>query len=286
MHAASRMSPRVGDAADGVTGSALYHGRVVHHRHQPREHRFEYRVFSLLVDLDELDALDGRLRWFGHNRFSLFSLLDRDHGSGDGSDLRSYVRARLGEAGIDDADGPVRLLCYPRVLGYVFNPLSVYYCERRDGSVAAVIYEVNNAHDERHSYVIPVPRSNRKRAIRQACDKDFYVSPFMPMDCRYRFHIEPPVTEDGSRLTLFIHQTHREQRILDAWFVGMRQSLTDAALLRAAFAVPLLTLRVTAGILWQALKLWRKGLPIQPHKPKPAHGYSYLSSEPKAGTKL
>lgn len=280
------MSHLVNDKAGGdvssAGSSALYSGRVVHHRHRPRQHRFEYRVFSLLLDLDELDRLDRRLRWFGHNRFALFSLHDRDHGSGDdGSDLRSYVRARLDEAGLGEVDGPVRLLCYPRMLGYVFNPLSVYYCARRDGSLGAMIYEVNNAHDERHSYVIPVARSGRKRTIRQTCDKDFYVSPFMPMDCRYRFHIEPPRADPGSRLTLFIHQTHREQRMLDAWFVGTRQPLTDRTLLRAALAVPLLTLRVTGGILWQALRLWRKGLPIQPRTPTPAHGFSYLDNSTK-----
>jgi len=258
-----------------MSGSALYHGRVVHHRHRPRVHRFEYRVFSLLLELDELEDLDGRLRWFGHNRFALFSLLDRDHGAGDGSDLRGYVRDRLQAAGLRDVDGPVRLLCYPRLLGYVFNPLSVYYCQRRDGSLGAVIYEVNNAHNERHSYLLRVGPSGRKRAIRQACDKDFYVSPFLPMDCRYRFHAEPPAPEVGSRLALFIRQTHLDQPILDAWFVGKRQPLTDATLLRAALTVPFLTLRVTGGILWQAFRLWRKGLPIQPRTPTPEHGFSY-----------
>jgi hypothetical protein len=244
---------------------------VVHERHQPTSHRFEYPVFSLLLDLDELAILDRRLRCFGHNRWRLFALLDRDHGAGDGGDLKVYVRGRLAEAGLGDVAGSVRLLCYPRLLGYVFNPLSVYYCSYADGRLGAMIYEVNNAHGERHSYVIRVDPSARKRAIRQSCDKEFYVSPFMPMDCRYRFHIEPP----GERLSLFIHQTHNDQPILDAWFIGQHQPLTDRSLLRAAVAVPFMTLRVSAGILWQALRLWLKGLPILQRTPRSQHGVSF-----------
>lgn len=258
-----------------MTGSALYRGKVVHERHQPTSHRFEYPVFSLLLDLDELSELDQRLHLFGHNRWSLFALLDRDHGASDGGDLKAYVRKRLDDAGLSDVDGKVRLLCYPRLFGYVFNPLSVYYCSHRDGALGAMIYEVNNAHGERHSYVIRVEPSSRKRAIRQSCDKQFYVSPFMPMDCRYRFHIEPP----GERLALFIHETHEEKPILDAWFIGQHQVLSDRNLLRAAFAVPFMTLRVTTGILWQALRLWRKGLPVFQRTPRSQHGVSFQPSK-------
>lgn len=265
----------------GSLQSALYYGQVVHHRHRPKEHRFEYRVFSLLVDLDELERLDRTLRWFGHNRFALFSLYDRDHGRGDGSDLGKYVRGRLSQAGLGDVDGPIRLLCYPRVFGYVFNPLSVYFCERRDGTLAAVLYEVNNAHRERHSYLIPVDQVAGNGSFRQVCDKDFFVSPFMPMECRYRFQVEPPVDQADSRLGLFILQTHRDQPIFDAWFVGRRRPLTDRVLWRAAWQVPLLTLRVTSGILWQALRLWRKGVPLQARTPQPEHGFSYFNNSGK-----
>lgn len=255
-----------------MTASALYTGKVVHQRHTPVRHRLEYRVFSLMVDLDEPDRLDKRLRLFGHNRFALFSLMDRDYGDGKGGDLRDYVRTRLAQAGIDDASGPVRLLCYPRVLGYVFNPLSVYYCYRVDGTLGAVIYEVNNTHGERHSYVIAVEEKQERAAIRQACDKRFFVSPFLPMDCRYRFHLQPP----GERLALFIHQTHRGKPILDAWVVGRRRELTDAALLRAALSIPLLTVKVISAIHWEALKLWLKRLPVFKHTPGPAHGVSLI----------
>jgi DUF1365 family protein len=260
-----------------VSASALYLGKVVHQRHRPRAHRLEYRVFSLLLDLDELDRLDESLRLFGHNRRALFSLLDRDHGPGDGSDLAAHVRRHLAEAGIADADGPIRLLCYPRVLGYVFNPLSVFYCHDRGGRLRAMIYEVTNTHGERHSYVIPIQPDGS--SVRHACDKAMFVSPFLPMDCQYRFHINRP----AERLHLFIHQTHGGEPILDAWFSGERRPLTDRELFKAALGVPLLTLKVTLGIHWEALKLWRKGLPVFRHTPVPKYGVSYIDEPSRAG---
>ncbi len=258
-----------------MTGSALYVGRVGHQRHRPRVHRLDYRVFSLLLDLDELPDLSRRLRLFAHNGRGLFSFLDRDHGPGDGSPLAPHVRKLLGQAGVQDADGPVRLLCYPRVLGFVFNPLSVYYCHRPDGALRALVYEVNNTFGERHTYVIPVVEDGPR--IRQTARKAFYVSPFLPMDCTYEFRVRTP----GERLSLAIHETHAGEPMLDAWFTGERRPLTDAALLRAALSIPLLTLKVLAGIHWEALKLWRKGVPLFSHDPTPEPGVSLVTPDPR-----
>lgn len=251
--------------------SALYVGKVVHQRHTAPNHRLEYRVFSLLIDLDECESLDRSLRLFSYNRFGLFSLLDRDHGLGDGSDLRAYVRGRLADAGIEDAGASIRLLCYPRVLGYVFNPLSVFYCYGKDGSLRAVIYEVGNTFGERHSYIIPVEPSGRM--MRHACDKVFYVSPFLPMDCRYRFHINAP----DEQLRLFIHETRDGEPVLDAWFNGERRALDERGLIRVAFSIPLLTLKVIAGIHWEAFWLWRKGARFHKHPPTPKHGVTIIN---------
>jgi len=255
---------------DSLYSSGLYLGKVVHQRHRPKTHRLEYRVFSFYLDLDELEQLNRGLRLFGHNRAALFSLLDRDHGSGSGGDLKAHVREHLRAAGITGADGPIRLLCYPRVLGYVFNPLSVFYCHDREQRLKAVIYEVNNTHGERHSYVIPV--SEDQTPIRHACDKVFFVSPFMPMDCRYRFHINRP----GRDLQLFIHETHQGQPLLDAWFTGKRQTLDDRTLLRVALRIPFLTLKVLFGIHWEAWKLWRKGVPFFRHPATPKYAASHI----------
>jgi len=246
-----------------MTASALYLGRVMHHRMLPKVHHFRYRVFSLLLDLDELDSLDRRLRLFSRNRFNLFSFYDRDHGSGSGN-LKADIDRLLASAGLDLGGGRIRLLCYPRLLGYVFNPLSVYYCEDAGGTLRARLCEVTNTFGQRHSYLLPVDSDRPQQ--RPAVDKCFYVSPFMPMDCRYRFRLAPP----AERISLHIEQSRNDQRIFVASFAGRRQTLSDSTLLRAWLSHPLMTLKVIAGIHWEALRLWLKGLPLQPRPEPPA----------------
>nr|WP_272211176.1 DUF1365 domain-containing protein [Marinicella sp. W31]MDC2877061.1 DUF1365 domain-containing protein [Marinicella sp. W31] len=170
--------------------SAIYRGDVIHRRHRPKVHRLHYRVFSLLVDLDELPVLGRRLKLFGHNRFSLFSVHDRDHGKLALGDLKSWALEELSNAGIDEAVARVEMLCYPRILGYVFNPLTVYFCYRADGTLVAILYEVCNTFKERMTYVIPVVDDTRP--VRQTAEKQLYVSPFIPMECEYHFSIAPP----------------------------------------------------------------------------------------------
>ncbi|NVK42313.1 MAG: DUF1365 domain-containing protein [Oceanospirillaceae bacterium] len=243
--------------------SSLYTGRVMHHRLRPRQHRFNYRVFSLLLDLDEVDELDERLRLFSRNRFNLFSFYDRDHGDG-GRDLKPHIEALLADAGLDLQGGRIRLLCYPRLLGYVFNPLSVYYCEDASGHLRAILCEVSNTFGQRHSYLLPV--CGESATARPTVDKCFYVSPFMPMDCRYAFRMPAP----GDRIHVHIEQCQADQRLFVASFTGRQAPMTDAGLLRAWLAHPLMTLKVIVGIHWEALRLWLKGLKLQPRPEPPA----------------
>ncbi len=241
--------------------SALYTGHVVHMRHRPRRHRFRYRVFSLLLDLDELETLDSGLRLFGHNRAALFSFHDRDHGGLTPGSLKAWVLDQLENADLAEDGMRIEILCYPRILGYVFNPLTVYFCYRRDASLAAILYEVCNTFGERRTYLLPV--GDQSAAVRQATAKQLYVSPFMPMDCTYHFHIDPP----GHDVAVRINETDEDGPLLYAAFTGERKPLTDGTLLRAFLTYPLMTFKVMAGIHWEALRLWLKGIRVYRHRP-------------------
>ncbi|MEM7226046.1 MAG: DUF1365 domain-containing protein [Pseudomonadota bacterium] len=249
-----------------MTKSCLYFGRVVHQRRLPFAHRLDYRVFSLYLDIGEVAQVSRRLRLFSHNRWNLFSFHDRDHGAEDGGDLRSWIDRRLAEAGIDLQGGSVRLLCFPRLLGYAFNPLAIWFCYHRDGRLLAVLYEVRNTFGQKHGYLISVdPARAPGDPVEQACDKGFYVSPFIEMAATYHFRLQEP----DERLSVLIRQRITEGEILMASQVGRRQPLDDKVLLRAFFAFPLMTLKVIAAIHWQALKIWRKGAKLQPRPPAP-----------------
>lgn len=257
--------------------SALYHGTVVHQRFRPKPHRLSYRVFAMLLDLDEIPLLGRNLRLFSHNRFNLFSFLDRDHGDGDGSPLREWVSRTLAAGGIRDADGPVRLLCYPRIMGYVFNPITVYFCHRSDLTLAAVVYEVNNTFGQRHSYVVPVP-VGAEGTVRHACPKRFYVSPFIAMEAEYHFRIRPP----ADRAVVAIDETDAQGRLLFASFAAHRHRLDDRSLAAAFLRHPLMTLKVMAGIHWEALRLWQKGVPLVRRPAPPVDAVTVMPlSEPE-----
>jgi DUF1365 family protein len=199
------------------------------------------------------------MRLFAYNRFGLFSFFDSDHGAGDDG-LRAWTERLMAKAGVEPDGGPIRLLCYPRILGYVFNPLTVYFCHARSGALAALFYEVSNTHGERHTYVIPVD-SPAADVVRQTCRKEFYVSPFIPMNGAYRFAVRPP----GESVSISIENVDDNGVLLAAVFSGRRRPLTDATLLRAFFAYPLMTLKVTAGIHWEALRLILKGTKVFDH---------------------
>jgi len=236
--------------------AALYFGEVMHARLKPMGHRFSYRVMNLLIDLDRLGDADKLSPLFAVNCAALYSFHESDHGRRDGSSLRAYAQARAAEHGIDLTGGRVLLLCYPRLFGYTFNPLSVYFCYRADGTLALLIYEVRNTFGEIHPYVLPVRTGDVSAAgVRQEQDKLFYVSPFVGMAMRYRFRISPP----DEQVKLRILKTDREGPLLAATFIGRHRALSTRALLRAFVALPLVTVKIIAAIHWEALRLWLKG---------------------------
>ena len=249
------------DAGQTNAPASLYFGDVMHARLKPIGHRFSYRVMSLLIDLNRLDEADRQSPLFGVNRAALYSFHEADHGERDGSSLRAYAQRRASEHGISLTGGRVLLLCYPRLLGYTFNPLSVYFCYRADGALALIIYEVRNTLGEIHAYVLPVgPGEISAAGVRQEQDKLFYVSPFVDMATRYRFRISPP----GEEIRLRILEVDGEGPLLAATFSGRRHALTTHALLRSFVALPFLTLKIIGAIHWEALRLWLKGVKLAP----------------------
>ena len=240
------------------TKSCIYQGRVMHHRLQPVRHRFSYRVFSLFLDLDELGEVDKRLKLLSVERPNLLSFRAADHGARDGSPLKPWVLAQLAEAGIELGRPAIRLLCFPRLFGYVFNPISVYFCYDH-GRLAAMLYEVKNTFGGQHVYAFAVERAGSgDRLAAHGCAKDFYVSPFIDMEARYEFHVAEP----GGRLTVVIKETERGLPLLIASQSGERQPLTDRAILGCLAVDLFMTFKVFLGIHVEALRLWWKGVPL------------------------
>lgn len=238
-----------------MSGSRLYFGDVMHQRVHELNYRFVYRVFSLYLDLDELPALHRRLRLFSHNRFNLFSLHDRDHGPRDGSALRPWLDSLLRERGIHLDGGKVHLLCFPRILGYVFNPMSVWYCRHADGSLRAIVCEVRNTFGGMHHYVLTAGGAPMDWQAEYRARKVFHVSPFMDSELEYRFHFQEP----AERMRVFIDVQADNQPLLKASIHGRQMPLTDARLIYMFWRLPFMTLKVMAMIHWQALKIWSKG---------------------------
>jgi hypothetical protein len=241
--------------------AALFLGRVTHLRRFPQRYRFEHRVFSLLLDVDTIAAEAARLRLLSYRRFNLVSFHPEDHGPRDGSSLRAWAERLIAGRGVRLEGGRIELLCFPRVLGYGFNPLAVWLCHHRDGTLRAVIYEVRNTFGEKHQYLHVAPDGAPLDPARwHRADKRFHVSPFIGPEAEYRFSLAPP----GARLRVLIDEhapapSGARERMLVATLSAERAPLTDGALLRACLAMPLMTLKVVAAIHWHALGLWLRG---------------------------
>jgi len=247
--------------------ASLYVGKTTHARLAPRPHSFSYGLFQLLIDVDRIDEAVRGLRTLSHGRFGLFSFDERDHGARDGSPLRPWVLAKLAEAGLAVSAARIRLLSFPRMLGFVFNPISIFFVEDVEGRLEAVIYEVNNTFGQTHAYVAPAAGAACER---QEADKKLYVSPFYGVEGAYRFLVTPP----AETFDLVIAKSVDGRPDFTATLSAQRRDLTDAVLVKLFFAMPLMTLGVVAAIHWQALILWLKGAPFGPRPAGPRTGVS------------
>ena len=233
--------------------SSIYNGTVVHKRFKPRIHFFRYRVFSLLIDLSELSTLDKKINFFSYNRFNLISFFDKDHGERDGTSLIEWVKKNLREKNIDAEEIKIRLLCYPRILGYVFNPLSVFYIYNNNEKLISILYEVKNTFGEQHTYIFKIENDN---LLQHNCEKKFHVSPFIEMNCNYFFRILKP----SEKISVIIDQYQSNEKILFASQDGKRADLTSAELMKSYLKHPLMTFKIISAIHFEAFKLWAKGI--------------------------
>ncbi len=251
--------PPPGDAA------CLYEGMVMHQRLKPFGHRFTYRVFSLMIDLDRLPEAHGLSALFSVNRFNWVAFHERDHLDAGEKDLAKTARRRFKEGGVETPLSRILLVCYPRIAGKVFNPLAVYYGYDSDGALKGLIYEVRNTFGGLHRYVCPVEEGMVSDAgLRQQAEKMFRVSPFVEMNMRYHFRMLPP----GREIRWRILETDPEGPLLSATFSGQRVPLTSGKLTRLLVKIPLLPLTILGGIHWEALKIWLKGAKFIPDSTK------------------
>tara|TARA_B100002051_G_C16667625_1_gene602659 strand:+ start:410 stop:1183 length:774 start_codon:yes stop_codon:yes gene_type:complete len=234
--------------------SCIYSGFVTHRRFKPKRNFFKYKTFSLLIDLCEIESLAKEVKYFSYNKFNILSFYDKDHGLRDGSSLIKWAKNLLAKANISTGSGKIKLLCYPRFFGYVFNPLSIFYCYDDNLQLKAILYEVKNTFNEQHTYVFSAtPTSN---LILHKCDKKFYVSPFMEMKTFYNFRLLKP----GKILNIFIKQGDREGVLLTACQFGKKIEMSSKNLLLQFFKHPLMSFKVISAIHFEALRLWLKGV--------------------------
>ena len=237
-----------------MTNSCIYNGTVIHKRFKPKEHFFKYKVFSLLIDLSELDELNKKIRFFSFNKFNLISFHEKDHGERDGSSIIEWVKLNLKNNNISYDKIKIKLLCYPRILGYVFNPLSVFFVYDENEKLISILYEVKNTFGEQHTYVFRV--DNESNLIQNNCSKKFHVSPFIEMDCNYFFRILNP----NKKLSIIIDQYDKDGKILFASQDGKRSDLDSKQLIKSYLKHPLMTFKIISAIHFEAFKLWAKGI--------------------------
>ena len=237
-----------------IKNSFIYTGNVVHKRFKPKIHFFKYKVFSLLLDLSEIHLLDKNLKIFSYNKFNIVSFYDKDHGARDGSSIQNWVIDNLKKNNIDTNNIQIKLLCYPRIFGYVFNPLSIFYVYDKNLNLISILYEVKNTFGEQHTYVFKTDINNN--LVQHTCKKKFHVSPFIEMDCVYFFRLLKP----SNTISVIIDQNDKEGKILYASQDGVKSEINNSNLTKSYLKHPLMTFKIILAIHFEAFKLWSKGI--------------------------
>jgi DUF1365 family protein len=237
-----------------MINSAIYNGQVIHKRFKPKVHYFKYKVFSLLLDLSELEILDKKVNFFSFNKFNLISFYEKDHGERNGSSLKLWVQKNLEKNNIQDKDIKIKILCYPRIFGFVFNPLSVFYVYNFEDELISILYEVKNTFGEQHTYIFKVLKDSN--LIQNNCSKKFHVSPFIEMNCNYFFRLLKP----GNKISVIIDQYDSEDKILYASQDGIRSDFNTKQLIKSYLKHPIMTFKIIIAIHYEAFKLWAKGI--------------------------
>ena len=252
-----------------INNSCIYIGSVIHKRFKPKKHFFKYNVFSLFLDLDEINELDQKILFFSYNKFNILSFFDKDHGYRDGSSIKDWLIHVLKKKNISTIDIKIKILCYPRIFGYVFNPLSIFFIYDADSNPIAILYEVKNTFGEQHTYVFKIDIKNKQ--ILNNCKKKFYVSPFMDLESKYFFKVLIP----DERLSVIIDQRDKEGKLLFASQDGERVKLSSKNLLKSYLKHPLMTLKIISAIHYEALKLLIKGIKLVKKNLKTKNNTSY-----------
>ena len=237
-----------------IKNSFIYSGNVVHKRFKPKVHYFKYKVFSLLIDLSEIESLEKNLKIFSFNKFNIISFYNKDHGARDGSSIKDWVINNLKKNNIDTSDIKIKLLCYPRIFGYVFNPLSVFYIYDKNLNLISILYEVKNTFGEQHTYIFKTDITHN--LLQHMCKKKFHVSPFIEMNCIYFFRILKP----GNKISVIIDQNDKDGKILYASQDGVKSELTNVNLIKSYLKHPLMTFKIILAIHFEAFRIWTKGI--------------------------
>jgi len=246
-----------------MAASALYVGRIRHRRMDEPVREFSYPIWHALIDLDELPTLDRDLRFFSHNRFNLTGFDDRDHMGSERASVRVKLETWLRQRGVETELGRIQLLTHLRILGHVFNPISFYFVRDREDRLRHAVAEVNNTFGETYCYLLAVEGAS----IRHEQDKRFHVSPFQPLEGKYRFRI----TDPGERMTAHIDVLRDGGRVFDTTLSAQRRELSSPALLKTVARHPHLGLWTLGLIHYQALRLWLRKAPFF-SKPAPPAG--------------